>query len=120
MADVRMTKNRWRELAAVAKARADDVTETFAGLAVVDAVNAAPYQYGRLQGSIEQIDGEGAAMTAARRIVVGQYYGLFQEKGTKTKAGAVWVPAHPFLEPAVENHRAAYLAAIAGVVSGGW
>lgn len=114
MASVRMTKNRWRQLSAQVRQRADDVTETFAGIIEGDASSRAPYQYGHLRGSIAVEGADTGASIARRRIIVGQYYGIFHELGTR------YMDARPYLEPAVKAWRADYLRAVGMVVNGGW
>lgn len=109
-----MTKNRWRQLAVQVRALADDVTETYAGIIEGDASGKAPYLYGHLRGSIAVEGAATGASVARRRIVVGQFYGIFHEKGTR------YMDARPYLEPAVEAWRADYLRAVGMVVSGGW
>lgn len=104
-----MTKNRWAEFSARVHERADMVTEATAAAIVTAAALKAPYRFGLLRASIEQ---EGAG-GARRRITVGQFYGIYQELGTR------YISARPYLEPAVEQNRAGYLEAIAGVL-GGW
>lgn len=120
MADVRMTRNRWKAVAIAAKAVVDDVVETYAGLIENSAAVAAPYQYGLLQNSIAVAGAQGGASIARRRIVVGQFYGIYHEKGTHAEDGSQLIAPNPYLAPAVEYWRADYLTAVGMAVSGGW
>ena len=114
MADVRITRNRWKQMAAEIQATVDDVTETYAGLIENSAAIAAPYEFGILQDSISVEGASMGALIARRRIVVGAFYGLFQHEGTDRG-----IDPNPFLRDAVDYWRDDYLAAVGLAVRGG-
>lgn len=137
VARVRVTQSRWREFAEALKADVDEVTETYAGLMEASAAGRVRFITGLLRGSIAVVDSSLGAYRAQRRIIVGQHYGLFVEKGTDAHvieakrakalrfgdgrfAKRVNHPGsrpYPFLEPAVRQYADDYLAAVAVAVA---
>lgn len=120
MGEVRMTRNGWKQATLVAKQVLDDVTETYAGLIEASAAVVAPYEFGLLQDSIETEDGGSTATVARRRILVGQYYGLFQHEGTLDEDGSQRIKPNPFLADAVAYWGRGYTQAVSAVITGGW
>lgn len=102
-------------MAAEAKAQVDDVTETYAGLIEASASSVAPVKYGILRASLAVEGAVLGALIAARRIIVGAFYGLFQHEGTKRG-----IEGNPFLTDAVKYWARDYVSAVGLAVRGGW
>lgn len=104
---VRVVFNRLPEIAGKLKTDgADHVQETAAAIAE-DAASRAPVDTGALRDSI---GASGSGLAA--RVTVGVPYGIYVEYGTSR------APAQPYLWPAVEAARSAYLDGWRAILSG--
>lgn len=103
--DVTVADARLAALPAELRAKAGDAVWKTASDIEADAKAAAPVRTGNLRNSIQaQRTGPLEAL-----VSVGADYGIFVELGTVRR------PATPYLGPAAERHRPAFLAAIASL-----